>query len=340
MTKRATIKDVAKKAEVSISVVSYVMNNTPGQSIPESTRARILTAANELGYSPSAAARGLRTKKAMAIGLVSCWEMTNSIFIEILNGVSKVLDQKGYNIVLCSPNNIKSQFYYVELFKQQQLDGIIFISPYDIGEGFNEEAHVNAIKENKIPAVFINGYTADEALNYIYMDYYNTAYMAVEYLVKLGHQNIGYLMVDDDELTQLQASERLRGFNDANCHYNREKNDQFIFNMNDVNLVVDKIKLKQGPTAIVANKSRYGYLFLKKMLDEGIKVPDEISIIAANTEMYAEYLYPALTTVRLPLNQMGEKGAQLLLKNIDKKGKPEKLKLKNKITERESCRKV
>ncbi len=338
--KRATIKDVAKKAGVSISVVSYVLNDTPGQSIPQATRDKIFKAAEELKYTPNAIARGMRIKKSMAIGVVSFWSITDYAFNEILSGISKIADENNYTIVLCNLNSPGKDFNYAELFRGQQIDGIIFISPHELRKEFDEKTHIGYIKDNRIPAVIINGYTNDEALSYIFIDYYHSTYIATEHMAELGHKAIGYLLPDSAEMSMKQAGERYKGYMAALKDLGIIKDETLIFNMNTASKIVDKIAVGKGPTAIVANKTNYAQRFISLLIERGIKVPQDVSIIAANTEPYSHMLYPPLSTVKLPLSEIGEKGAEILMESVKGKVIQTKMKLPNKICERQSCMRI
>jgi LacI family transcriptional regulator len=338
--KRATIKDVAAKAGVGISIVSYVLNDAPGKTVSAATRQRIFDAVEELQYTPNAIARGMRIKKSMTIGLVSYWNVNDLVFIEILEGVSRIADENGYNISYCSLKSDKHAFSYKELFKRQQIDGIILVSPPEHNMDYNEQEHIDTIKKNIIPAVIINGYTKDDSLSYIYFDYYQTVYKAVEYLIGLGHRKIGYLLPCEKDLQHMQAQERIRGFNGALQDHGIEIAEGFIYHPEDVEGLCDRIIKGEGPTGLVTNKSDYGYIFLKHANSKRIRVPEQISVIAANTESYADYLFPALTTIHLPMKEIGRKAAEVLMDVMDGTILQVKLKLPNRVEERESCRKI
>ncbi|MEN6313823.1 MAG: LacI family DNA-binding transcriptional regulator [Clostridiaceae bacterium] len=338
--KRTTIKDVAAKAGVGISIVSYVLNNTPGKTVSAATRQRIFDAVEELQYTPNAIARGMRIKKTMTIGLVSYWNVNDLVFIEILEGVSRIADENGYNILYCSLKSDKHAFSYKELFRRQQIDGIILVSPPEHNTDYNEMEHIDAIKKDKIPAVIINGCTKDDSLSYIYFDYYQTAYKAAEYLIGLGHRKIGYLLPCEKDMRHVQAQERVRGFKDALRDHGIEIANGFIYHPEDVECLCDRIMKGEGPTGLVTNKSDYGYIFLKHANNRGIRVPEQISVIAANTESYANYLFPALTTIHLPMKEIGRKAAEVLMDIMDGRMSQVKLKLPNRVEERESCGRI
>lgn len=334
--KKATIKDVAEKAGVSISVVSYILNNTPGQSFLDETRKRVIDAARELNYTPNYIAKGMRSSKAMNIGIVLFWNISDSIFNQILIGISKITRQYEYNIILIIPDKKENEFDYINIYKKRQIDGVIIVSPFGKEGGFDETEHVRLIKDENIPAVIINGSTADASLNYIYIDFYNTTYMAANYLMEAGHKNIAYLMPDESESSLLQRNERLQGFNDA-INGAAGVNKSFITTASLYDFVKD-IKRGSGPAAVVLNKMNYAGDFYKAMFKNNIGIPNDISVIAASDDHYADYFYTPLTSVKIPLEDIGEVGAKTLFDILDGKDYKVKIKLANSIIERESCR--
>lgn len=340
-TLRSTIKDVALKAGVSISVVSYVLNNTPGKTVTAETRQRILDAAKELDYSPDSIARGMRMKRSGAVGLVSFWKVTDAVFVQILEGVTRIAGINGYNLVLCGLEPGQREFEYAELFKRRNIDGVILVSPPE-GDlhGFVEERHIEVIKKYKIPSVIINGYTEAEGINYIYVDYYSSAYIAVKYLIGLGHRKLAYILPDERQVNHQRSFERLKGYKDALKDEEIQIESESIYRFENLDSVIDGIVSGNGPTGIVISKSDFGYAFLKAAYNKGIKIPEQVSLIAANTEPYTPYLFPSLTSVQIPLREMGECSVEVLLDNIEGKMGSLKLKLTNEIKERDSCRRV
>lgn len=339
--KRYTIKDVAERAGVSISVVSYVLNDTPGRTVTPATKQRILDAAKELDYSPDSIARGMKTKRSMSIGLVSFWKVTDSVFIQILDGVTNAAGKNDYNVVLCGLHPGHNEFEYAELYKRRNIDGVILVSPPEgVLNGFEEPKHVDLIKKYGIPSVIINGYTFDDRLNYIYIDYYQSAYITAEYMIGLGHRRLAYILPSEDEMKNFRSRERLEGFQDALNDNGIKASEDHICRFEDMDALIVKISSGTGPTGIIANKSNYGREFLMAAHDKGIKIPGEVSVIAANTEPYAPFLFPPLTSVEVPLSKIGERSVKMLLDSMEGKIGNLKLKLPNRIIERNSCARV
>jgi LacI family transcriptional regulator len=337
---RTTIKDLAKASGYSISVVSYVLNNTPGKTLPEETRNKIKNIAKELNYFPNAVARGMRTKKSMAIGIVFYWDVTDPVFIEVLEGITDTARKNGYIVVLYKLDSTNHDFGYINTYIQQQVDGIVFISPYKIQQSYKEEEHIKRIKQNKIPSVFVNGHNPGESISCIYFDYYNTGYVATEYLIKLGHKNIGYLEPNEIDKTYRPAIQRLQAFKDSLQNNKIPVNEKYIYSCNNLDTLAADINSGLGPTAIVINKANYALDLYKNMNKHNINIPNDISVIAANTQPFTTYMLPALTSVRIPLFEIGSKAAEVLFDTIDKKDIQISLKLPNSINVGESCQSI
>ena len=128
--KTATIKDVAKEAGVSISVVSYVMNNNPNVSISKETREKVLRAAKKLNYTPNSIARSMRTKKSMIIGLATFWDISDSVFTDILKGVDSVAGKYGYSVTYCNITNSFNSNKITELSPQLWCNPSLHVDRY------------------------------------------------------------------------------------------------------------------------------------------------------------------------------------------------------------------
>lgn len=378
--KPVTIKDVAKKAGVSISVVSYVLNNNPNVSISKETRARVLDAAKSLKYTPNSIARSMRTNKSMVIGLATFWDVSDSVFTDVLKGVDSIAESNGYSVTYC---NIKNNFNgnkIIELYNKRQIDGVILLLHVDSAKNFSEIKFINNIKQNGIPSVVIDGNTKEPDMSYVYIDYYATSYTAVSYLYELGHRKFCYMLPDEKEINTIQATQRINGYKDAlknlnlvdyNMYFNKKSicdvinliksknisgSDKTIIDRNitcglpkaDIltidkpasDILVDDNPVNIRPTAVIVNKMSYAVHLLKAFTDNEIKVPNDVSVISCNDQNYAEFLIPSLSTIKVPTYEMGEKSADILFNILKGKHMNEKLKLSNEVIERQSCRKL
>ncbi|HCS73112.1 MAG TPA: hypothetical protein DIW17_04465 [Clostridiales bacterium] len=337
--KTVTIKDVAREAGVSISVVSYVLNNNPNVSISKETKEKVLAAAGKLSYTPNSIARSMRTKKSMIIGLATFWDISDSVFTDVLKGVDHVFEKNGYSITYCNLRNSYSGEKIIELYNQKQIDGAILLLHVDPARNFDEIKFLNSIKQRKIPAVVIDGSTEDPDISYVNIDYHGTSYTAVNYLYKLGHRNLCYMLPNDSEVNNRQAVQRINGYKaaleslqlvDSNLYFTEDSMDDLISSVKSTYPI-------NKPTAVVVNKTSYAVPLLKALYENGLKVPEDISVIACNDQGIAEFLTPPLTTIRVPTYAIGAKSAEMLFDILNGKPINIKLRLSNEVIERKSC---
>lgn len=338
--KAATIKDVAKEAGISISVVSYVLNNNQNVSISEETRTRVINAAKNLNYTPNRIARGMRTNKSMVIGLATFWNVSDSVFTETLKGIDGVAEKQGYSVTYCNLKNNPGGLKIAELYNQRLLDGVILLAHVDSDGNFDETGFINNVRQSGIPTVIINGSTEFPDMSYVYIDYYGTTYTAVDYLYKLGHRKLCYMLPGKNETESIQSVQRVRGYKDALKNLNLTDYN-FYLSMDNMNDIAKLLSSADKPTAVVVNKIAYAVHFLKTCAKLGIRVPDDISVVACNDEYYARNLTPPLTTIKVPICEIAEKSAEILFETLkNSKSSNLKLKLPNRVVERESCRKL
>lgn len=312
MNKRATIKDVAKLAETSVSVVSYVLNETPGKSISEKTKERILSAAKKLNYVPNIAARSLRTGSGNTIAFFAFWEKEDGSYNKFLAGLTHSAAKKGYNILLCDNANLTKK--RLPLLQQQlNVSGIIVLSagnPYFEYSNSTEESIVEALRSISVPTLLINSENnyQDKGIDSLYFGFFEAAFSATEHLIKKGCKNIAYIK---DNISSVSETDRLKGFLSALnknglCENNIVKVDE-----------INKLFKGKLPDGVVTNKSDAGHLFLKAAKKKGVLIPKQIKVIAANNEPFAEYLEPSLTTVMLPLSELGKTAAYKIINKVE-----------------------
>ena len=305
--KAVTIKDVAREAGVSISVVSYVLNNNPNVSISKETRKKVIDVANKLNYIPNSIARSMRTKKSMIIGLATFWDISDSVFTDVLKGIDQVSEKNDYSVTYCNLRNSHSGEKIIELYNQKQIDGVILLLHVDPAENFDEIKFLNNIKQSKIPAVVINGSTEDPDMSYVNIDYHGTSYTAVNYLHKLGHRNLCYMLPNDREVNNKQAAQRVNGYKAALESLNLVDSNLY-FNEDSIYKMIKLIKSTDSvnrPTAVVVNKTSYAAHLLKALGENGLRIPEDISVIACNDQGIAEFLHRHYRLLEYPPIQWG-----------------------------------
>lgn len=338
--RRPTIKNVAKLAGVSTAVVSYVLNSTPGKTLPDQTRAKVREAARMLHYIPNNAARSMRSEKSMLIGLVTFWETDNSFFTGILRGILDKANELGYSVCICSNSRHSDSLDYMRLFLQNHVDAILFVAPLEKVPDYNESYHLNKIRDYRIPCVVINGLSCQPGVHSIHIDFVQAGYAATEYLAKQGHRNIVFAESPGD--TPLLMELRKKGYFQCLQDYEIPQMKKCVYLPRDIPDLMKQIGSgKCDVTAIVANKSDIAHDILDIAYKKQIAVPEKLSVIAANTHAYSAFLFPALTTVSLPTYEIGSSAVRILTSQpAAKMDQFIDITLPCTVSERESCKPV
>ena len=186
---RVSIKDVAKEAGVSASTVSYVLNNTPTESISEDTRKRVIAAVQKLGYVPNLNARSLSSRRSNLIGVLipqtepgKEFMFSNPFYGELLSSIEYTARQHGYHLLL---SGTQEDQCYLNIAQNRGVDGIIIVGTYP-GENLNE------LKRVGVPIVLVDSYVMDEDFHTIGIEDKEGARMATRYLIGKGQTDCVY----------------------------------------------------------------------------------------------------------------------------------------------------
>ncbi|QGQ46424.1 LacI family DNA-binding transcriptional regulator [Metabacillus sediminilitoris] len=332
----STIKDVAKRANVSIATVSRIVNNQTGYS--EKTKKKVLEAIEELGYQPNAVARGLINRRTHTIGVLFP-KLSSTFVTDLLSGIEKATHEAGSSLIVChTESNGEKTMKYLQLLNEKRIDGIIFTSAPLIDEYYQYISKMN------VPLVLLSTESYAYNVPYVKVNDRHAAYTATQYLIKQGHKDIGMISGNKDDL--IAGRPRIDGFisalQDHNLPYDEQKivtNQGFSFSDGLGSL---KTLLDQSPdiTAIFAASDELAMGAISAAYQLGIKVPDELSIIGYDNLSIAEMAIPPLTSVAQPLTEMGEVAANMLFEilNHDKVVKsrimPHQIKERNSVKER------
>lgn len=310
--KRPTIKDVAQRAGVSISAVSYILNESDKKKYAPETIERVRTAARELNYVPSSIARSMRARQAHTLGVVTLWSMGERVFVKLLEGIVNQAAQENYAVLLCPYDA------YLEYYKNGRMDGVIFIAPPSGDRQSEEERDVQNMREAGLPCVIIHGRSHLPGVNYLYFDFYNAIQTLVEHLIAQGHSAITYVTPESGDGPE--RTERLRGYLETMRAHGLTP---------DVCPDTQIEERMPDFRAVVTNKSDTARRVLHTALNLGYRVPQDFPVAAGNTENYSEYLYPPLTTTQFPFEQIGRRAVEVLLAQLRGAREP--------VVERASC---
>ncbi len=332
-----TIKDIAKAAGVSHATVSRALRGHPG--IPPETAERIKVIATEMGYVPSAVARGLKTNRSQALGVIVN-RIDDPFFSEILQGIETVLQEVGYSLFVAASNRDYEREKAITLaMLERRVDGLIVCTtPFQEGEG-----HLFA--KYGLPVVAVGNY---ETNDYPYMVYHDDVYgsrQLTKYLLELGHKNIAYLGNARAERT---TQGRLNGFLEEMDAAGFPVSEEYIFHgpngrpeggESGAKYFMD---LPDQPTAIMCFNDMMAIGVAKAVREAGFSVPEKCSVVGFDDIPFAPYAYPPLTTFEQPKYQLGYEAAQMMYKLLQSPPEPgstqaQRLMLRGRLVVRESA---
>ncbi|MGO2507432.1 substrate-binding domain-containing protein [Vibrio hibernica] len=308
----ATIKDVAKEANVSVATVSRVLNKSPkaGKASIEA----VTKAMAQLGYRPNAAARALVNQSTNTMGVL-VYDVSDPFFGAMVKPIDKVAYQNGKHLLIGNGfHSEKKEREAIELLINHRCESLIIHS-----KALSNEELIAFSKE--IPGmVLINRYIPEIAERCIALDNHRGSYLATEYLIKNGHKHIGYLCSSHNIEDSFQ---RKAGYMDALKAYNLPYSESYIeYGTPDEEggeLAMTNLLAKGLPITAIATYNDYMAAGTLSVLeDNGIETPKDMSIIGFDNGLIAKYLHPKLTTVRYPIQLMAEKAAELSLKLANK----------------------
>jgi LacI family transcriptional regulator len=318
---RVTHRDVAARAGVSTAVVSYVINDGPRPTSPE-VRERVLRAIHELDYHPNAMARGLRARRTNTIGLIIDDYSPLDVFISpysarILTGLTAQLKSHGYYVLLY-PLDIDEEIRNIELLlRSGRLDGVVVRLVQDPPDS---DALLEMITRTGVPCVTIERPGAARFnLCGVSYDDQRGAYEATSYLIARGHRRIAYLNGDP---RYASARGRLAGYRQALLDHGLPLDTALICG-GDWDPAVARQQVGQLwqrsmlPTALFAASDNLAMAAIDTFRARGLRVPEDVAVIGFDDIDLASEITPALTTVRIPLTEIGRRAADLVVDQIE-----------------------
>lgn len=317
--KAATIRDIAQKAGVGVSTVSYVLNGND-QHVSPATRDLILSTARDLNYRPNAIARSMVKRKTATIGLIIS-ELQNPLFMPVTEGVEEILRGEGYQILLASAENVESEIEVIETLRAQQVEGLIVMSlslQYP-------DAHLRRLVQEDVPLVVINRDLRTLEINRVQFDDLGAGRQATQHLIDLGHKMISTIsgpMNTEPFRQRRSAMNRLQGWQEAMSAAGLPAPEEWVFvggyTYEGGYRACDQfIEYRRGslerPTALFVASDTMAVGALKRLHEAGIGIPQEVAVITIGDAPFSAYTYPALTTLALPVVEAGRLAAQLLI---------------------------
>lgn len=330
----ATLKDVARKADVSVSTVSRVFNNS--DKVRPATREHVREVAEDLGYRPSRVARRLRLEngKANLIGLVIP-DIQNPFFADITRGVEDVARDRDYALILSnSDEDPDKQRIAVDILMTEDVDGVI-VPPVSAND-----SEVQRLVESDIAVVCVDRLLRDTRVDTIISDNRKGAHEAVSHLIDQGHERIGFI----GGIPQISTStERREGYEQALRDHGLPIDNELIKEGDSRrelgrHLTEQLLKLDCPPTALFTgnNLTTLGALSALNMHD--VLVPDEMALVGHDDVPWAMALNPPPTVIDQPAYEIGRRAAEILFERFEDPGRaPTVVTLQPRLVVRQSC---
>ena len=321
--RKVTMTDVARRAGVSQTTVSIVVNNDDTPNIPEETRQRILDAIEELGYEPDALAQALRSGSTRTIALIIP-DLRNPHFCEYATGIEEAARSAGYHLLLSSTT--MNDEYAVEIFKdlsRRRFDGLIIATSF-ILESQEAQDTLEQVRKRGLPIVEMDeNYGVDS----VFADYHEATKEVMSYLLSLGHRRIGMIYgvgaheLGEDRLQPYQEGLKAAGIPIdpnliARCGPAIEDGYQAALKL---------LKLPSRPTALISINDLLAISALRAAADLGLRVPADLSLVGFDDIPMANYLAPRLTTVTKDARAAGTRAFEVLLARIKNHDLPRQL---------------
>ena len=307
---RPTIADVARRAAVSKSTVSRVLNGDTGHMRP-TTHERVRQAIQELGYRPSALARSLTLRHSRTIGLLIS-DVGNPFYAEVIQGVEDIALAQGYSLFTANTHyNLTRAERLITSLADHQVDGMIIMS------SILSEQLLDLVLERGIPSVVIDWpvATEDSRVARLHVDYASGIRQAVDHLVTLGHRTIAHLSGPLDLPTSRARQEAFLAALAANgLDPQSAPLYEGTLRIEGAHAALgDLLARRPRPSAILAanDQSALGLLFSAHAL--GLRLPDDLSLVGLDDIRLAAQVSPSLTTVALPRIELGALAAEMLL---------------------------
>lgn len=331
--KNITIYSISQKLGLSPSTVSRALRGSP--LVKEETREKVLKVADELGYTVNFLARSLRTRKSHIIAVIT-EDITNPFTSLIIKGIEETTVKNNYNIIFGNGDgNLNKEKRYLDILLQKQIEGLIYISTV------SREIKDFYLNVN-IPVIFAYSYSLTPDIPSVIPDDVYGGYIATEYLIKLGHRKIAFI---SGPISYKASIDRLTGSKDAFKTYGLEWDDRVVKYCKEWDQesgykeALELLSTGIIPTAIVAGNDLIAVGVMDAIRNAGLKVPEDISIIGYDNREVCEYIRPRLTTIKLPLVEIGRKSAEVLIKSINNRNQDMEslFSIRGRLIIRDSC---
>jgi DNA-binding LacI/PurR family transcriptional regulator len=328
--KRASIKDIARLANVSHSTVSRALSGST--LIRPETASRIRRIADETGYRPSAAARSLVTSRSATIGIVVT-SISDPFAAEVVLGIEDAANDHNYSVILANSNaQPDRELKVVRSFEERRVDGIIVTSSR-VGA-----TYVEMLSQTQVPIVLLNNQHPSEFMHSVMIDNLAASLQAVCHLIGLGHRHIAYI---GDRLGCQSDTERFGGYRSALDQAYLPFIPRLVVHGDGkpeggAAAMEALLALPTPPTAVFCYNDMTALGAMRTIAARGLRVPADISVVGFDDIFFSRYFAPPLTTVRQPMRDMGRLALETLMHLLGGAASPPNIKVPGELIVRQS----
>lgn len=314
MKKNATIRDVARMANVSVATVSRILNDKP--DVSKETRQKVLDVIGELGYARSMQWKQITSGKTKVITLHYPYKLdiSNQVSLHFITGITRACEEHGYSLHLVTQSLNENRL--LDFYRTNQSDGLILM------EIQTDDWRVELLRKQKLPFVMIGHCEKNDGVSFVDFDFESAMTFAVHHLVDLGHRNIAFvsLITDLKENHYGPSVRALNGYEKACARYKLPKlyceTENGFENVKLATLNI--IRKRPEVTAIVTIFDTAMPGISSAINTLGLKVPEDVSFVGLGDEQGTELTSPSLTVLDFPASFMGYEAAKILINKLEK----------------------
>lgn len=340
MKQKATLKQIAKELNVSVSTVSKALSNSP--EISEPTKIRVQEFAKLKNYKPNNIAVNLKSKRSKTIGVIIP-NILNPFFAKVFSGIEMAANARGYNVITCISNeSFEKEIHAMDMLSNGTIDGFILSVSKETQKKQDFKHFKEAISDD-IPIVMFDRISDEVNCDKVIVDDFESGVHAVNHLIKLQSKNIALLStIENLSVAKLRAE----GYKKALADNGYAINENIILLTNNTQEFDDKLPsvFDNNIDAVFALDDHASVMAMKMAIKRGIKIPDELNIIGFADGVWSRRLTPSLSTVSQHGPEIGEAASNILIDRLEaKEGEtPEYVTkvIKTELRQRESTRKL
>lgn len=304
------VKDVAERAGVSTATVSRVLNND--SRVRPILQQRVWQAVSELDYLPDYTARNLRARKARNIGLIVP-DIQNAFFTSLARGIEDEAYAHGYRVTLCnSDEDLEKEQAYMQVLYAERMSGVI------VCPASENETSCSVLLRSETPVVSVDRLLPHPAIDSVLIDNIYGAKLAMQHLIGLGHTRIAMIT---GKLTVNTGRERLEGYYQAMAEAGIEVDPSLVISgdfmfESGYTAMCQLLDQELPPTAVFISNNRMTLGALNAIQERNVCVPEKLSVVCFDDEVWANLTNPPLTTIVQPTYELGRSAADLILQKV------------------------